>query len=675
MATRKAARKRSDQWVEDPEYGTLLELEPIDVEGSVSRANAIELEPIDIQGSRSADVQPFTADEGFVPGAQPPPRRADGVSTMLPDFVPSWVTDVTGQPVRGMGGTTDYEIPEWAAEFVAGSEGQMPRDSFDVATALTANLIPGYLPYRMLTGTAPTPESRTVSPEAAALGVAEGGSLGFADEIAGLLDDEAADEYRRERATTQRQNPGSFAMGDAAGGTALGLVAPAASAGRGATTLARGGLAALEGGAYGLLEGVGRSDADTLSGRLEDAIPGTVGGAVLGGGLGAGSRYMEQRAARPVDDIEVEALLDRAAWHHLSQAGADQSQARQRMMTRGDTVEDMTRDARRLVEQMRAREVLPPAGSYFGRSQEAIQNDTARIGREGVSRIQREVAPAMEAQEISTAPITEAIDAEIERLSRDPTMAGVVARLRTWREGYGSQPTVTWRQYQDWKNQLGRLSDYTQDDLTPRGITYGAVTNAMQDAVDRTQPDLGPTYQRAREDARLGYVVGENAASDARREGRVRVVSPTDYMAGMGGGLAGVAALFSDAVQGAGAGGLGAVATAGVGLLANRAFRAREHAMQAGRLERAAQRLQTAPERFGRYAGMLRAAQERGPQAFAAALYIAQQNDASVRAAVADEEDTQQMRDEGQRLRTEREAADAAFAEPATDAELDALFQ
>lgn len=87
MAVRKAQRKREDQWVEDPDLGPLLELEPIDIEGSVSRANAIELDPIDIQGSRSADVQPFAADEGFVPGADRR-RRDDGVSTMLPEWVP-----------------------------------------------------------------------------------------------------------------------------------------------------------------------------------------------------------------------------------------------------------------------------------------------------------------------------------------------------------------------------------------------------------------------------------------------------------------------------------------------------------------------------------------------------------------------------------------------------------
>ena len=48
---------------------------------------------------------------------------------------------------------------------------------------------------------------------------------------------------------------------------------------------------------------------------------------------------------------------------------------------------------------------------------------------------------------------------------------------------------------------------------------------------------------------------------------------------------------------------------------------------------------------------------------------------AEVRAAMADDADEQQMRDEGQRLQTERTEADALLdAAPMTDAEIDALL-
>ena len=114
MTAPKNARKLT---TEDEDFGMITELDPIEVQGSVSRANAIELEPIDIVGSRSADVEPFDGGVRMPDGGESARRvrRDDGVSTMLPEWVPSWATEVIGQPVRGMGGSTEYEVPEWAA--------------------------------------------------------------------------------------------------------------------------------------------------------------------------------------------------------------------------------------------------------------------------------------------------------------------------------------------------------------------------------------------------------------------------------------------------------------------------------------------------------------------------------------------------------------------------------
>ena len=95
-------------------------------------------------------------------------------------------------------------------------------------------------------------------------------------------------------------------------------------------------------------------------------------------------------------------------------------------------------------------------------------------------------------------------------------------------------------------------------------------------------------------------------------------------------------------------------------------------------------RLRTNPARFGAWASRLQAAQKRGAQAFAAALYIAQQNDAAVREAVATEEDVQQMRDAGTAEQRTREEIQDYFSDtpqmthpvaPSTDAEREAFFR
>ena len=284
---RKLVPRQQVTQVEDPEFGTLLELPAIDIEGDPDanvlpfseeeardipmrghnpnrrRRPVTELEPIDIQGSRSADVEPFDmealpkfADEpAFVPGAQEPARRADGVSTMLPDWVPPWATEVIGQPVRtGMGGSTEWEFAPLIAELVADEEGRMPDSMVGIGTSLMADPVnaantltmfmnPFTAPLinqRAFSGAAPTREARSLSPEAAALGFADAGSVPLnaaarlmgEDNFVGMFDDGMGADWEREIRTSQRQNPGSFAVGELANMAAQ-MPIPSAAAGRG----------------------------------------------------------------------------------------------------------------------------------------------------------------------------------------------------------------------------------------------------------------------------------------------------------------------------------------------------------------------------------------------------------------------------------------------------------
>jgi hypothetical protein len=82
-------------------------------------------------------------------------------------------------------------------------------------------------------------------------------------------------------------------------------------------------------------------------------------------------------------------------------------------------------------------------------------------------------------------------------------------------------------------------------------------------------------------------------------------------------------------------------AAGAAGAAANRFYRTNEHGFRAMFLERSARLLRERPQRFGAWATALGAAQQRGPQAFAAAIYLAQQNDANVRAALSEDEQDQ----------------------------------
>ena len=661
----------------------ITELDPIDIEGSVSRANAIELEPIDIVGSRSADVEPFDGGVRMPDGSESARRvrRDDGVSTMLPDWVPPWATEVIGQPVRGMGGTTDYEVPEWLGELVADSEGQMPDSVSSAAWELSQNIVPGVAQGRQFAGVDPSREARTISPMSALAGLADAGSMGASDDIVGLFDEDAGDAYRREMQTTQRQNPGSFALGEV-GGMAAQMAVPGAAQGRGASTAARAGYAALEGAAYGGIEGMARSNAPTLMGRVEDAAMGAGAGGLLGGAFGAGSGYFDSRAVdaqrrldapTPSEQYAAENDASRAAWHQIGQFGADQSSARQKLAVggRGPAIPESRLDemAVRTAQQMRDRGIIAQEGSLLPIPREESQT-RARVMQEQAGRELQGLIDSIADEPADVGRFADAVGERARVFERTPAFEAQAARLRqierqirglpAGADDGGVMPVApvrTIRDLQDWKTLYGQRERFPVDQQATRTDVYTDARDALQSEVERLLPGQADTYRDARQRAALGYQLRDVTAGDARREGRNNAVGLTTYVTGGGLGTAG--AIIAQAAE-AGASGtaLGVAGGLAVAGLANSAFRARQHGIQAGHLERALRNLQTNPARFGAWASRLQAAQKRGAQAFAAALYIAQQNDAAVREAVATEEDMQQMRDAGtaeQRSRAERQ--------------------
>jgi len=705
MRQPKAARKLTTR--DASGANPVIELDAIDITGNAANADyvpenelhlwdAVELPVQEIQGSRSANVQPFDGGVRMPSGVESDRRvrREDGVSTMLPEWVPSWATEVIGQPVRGMGGTTDYEIPEWLGELVADAEGQMPTSVGGGAWELAQNIVPGVAQGRQFAGTAPTREARTISPMSALAGLADAGSFGAGDDIVGLFDDEAGEEYRRGMQTTQRQNPGSFALGEAAG-TAAQMAVPGASQGRGATTAARAGYAALEGAAYGGLEGMARSNAPTLSGRVEDAAMGAGAGGLLGGAFGAGAGYFDSRAVdaqrrldtpTPSEQYAAEGDASRAAWHQIGQFGADQSQARQRMAVggRGQSLPESQLDAQavRTAQQMRDRGIIAQEGSYLPIPREESQT-RARVMREQARDELAAIIRSVENERVDVSGLADSLATRARDFETTPGFGSVGSRVREFERDVRGATSPTVRDLQRWKTLLGQREHFPIEQQSTRAGAYTDARDALQSEIERLLPGQADAYRDARQRAALGFQLRDVTAGDARRDGRNNAVGLTTYVAGGGLGTAG--AIIAQAAE-AGASGtaLGVAGGLAVAGLANSAFRARQHGIQAGHLERALRNLQTNPARFGAWASRLQAAQKRGPQAFAAALYIAQQNDAAVREAVATEEDVQQMRDAGTAEQRTREEIQDYFSDtpqmthpvaPSTEEERAAFFR
>lgn len=774
-------RKSRDRYVEDEELGVVTELEPIEIEGSLSRANAIELDPIEIVGDPNADVEPFAGGVRMPDGSESvaPVRRDDGVSTMLPDWVPPWATQVIGQPVEGMGGTTDWEVPEWAAEVVADSDGAAPEGFVDFATSLAPVMaFPPLAIARQFYGDEPTPEARTASPLAAAAGAVDAGSFGLSDDIiGGVFGDEAGEMVRREMATTERQSPGSFAAG-ATASTVAQMGIPGAGLARQAAPAARAGVAAAEGFGYGLLEGFGRGDAPTFQGRVEEALPTALLSGGLGGALGGASARYAQRAAEPVDEAAIARLMSDANLEWAAQAGAAQSRKRMRQLLGGDADRQIA-NADFVGEQFRELGITEPrrvAGIPLPPTEQMMQERFARAGQRANEGIRETVARMDAGDDVNIADMLPPLRERLELLERTPGGGPAAAQLRGRIQEFerlgdpiyaaptpradaapnaqpddGADMDEFLEELGDWElsraegrgdpreaqrlmdEALGRLSGqpqpargergprlpaadrgeivgYTDPQLSfaelqrmkrylyantgldvnaesERTRVYEALRDRMQQAVDEADPDMGSAYRANRRTSSTARRLEAMGADRALQDAVNRRVSPSDYMGmmmGMGGGGS-LAAMAGDAasVGGASVGAIGGALVAGA---ANRVWRANEHGLAAMSLERAARRLRSNPERFGRYATRLQQAQQRGPQAFAAALYIAQQNDEAVRAAVAEREDVESIRAEGADDAAAMAEIEAQFAAPPeeqittipddiTDEQLDALFQ
>jgi len=155
-------------------------------------------------------------------------------------------------------------------------------------------------------------------------GAAQGATLGFGDELQGLIQAALpvpgdagtfAERYRRERDAARAANeaakqahPVLYRVGNVAGGAAPTLLAPAAKAAQGASLLTRAGVGALNAAPMGAAFGAGESTAATPGGIATDAALGAAGGAALGAATPVVGGLLKKGAAEAAEGLGGRAL-------------------------------------------------------------------------------------------------------------------------------------------------------------------------------------------------------------------------------------------------------------------------------------------------------------------------------------------------------------------------------
>jgi hypothetical protein len=157
----------------------------------------------------------------------------------------------------------------------------------------------------------------------------------------------------------------------------------------------------------------------------------------------------------------------------------------------------------------------------------------------------------------------------------------------------------------------------------------GEFRGMMEDAMERASgPEARQQLAQSLERVHVARTAQTGAERVARRGAGNRVLSPTDYLAGIGGvGGAGAAMGAGDPYT--------AMAIGGGAILANRLIRNREHAVAATALEGLSGTLRSlGTPQAARWSQLLEQAQQRGPQALAALHYAMQRRDPEYREAV-----------------------------------------
>lgn len=441
--------------------------------------------------------------------------------------------------------------------------------------------------------------------ESGARGLAQGASLGFADEITGALESaftdktyqQARDESRKNYALAQAANPATYGVSEIAGTVGTSLI-PGIGAGG---TLTK---AVLAGAGAGGLSGLGTSTADLSKGEFGQAASDTLEGAAIGatlGGGGYGASKALKALPRFVDDIAT------------SQSARAQGAERSTFKKLGpDKIKEIGRYG--LDEG-----IVTPLAS----TDEMIARNEASLARGGA--MMDEVYSTIDNAGASTFnPLDEAvkIDQEIGDFYRSPINRSETNVFENTIESVlmrGDKP-IPLREAQILKEEIKKVANWKNPNPSPREqvarSAYLSINKSIDDAAEAGSEAVGivglkDKLQRGKK------LWGSGKGSEALLENK-QAAEQGNRMFGLTDMITGGASL--------GYGGATGDWQTAVGIVgAKKGFDKYGNKILAVGANKLGDVLKKAPQLFGKYAPVLQAAEQRGPQGLASTHFILSQ--------------------------------------------------
>lgn len=429
----------------------------------------------------------------------------------------------------------------------------------------------------------------------------------------GQMYTQGRDEMRELDRQAKEANPSAYTAGEIGGGIASSFV-PGLNLGKGASLAKIAAQSAAMGGAAGL----GLSDADLTKGEFGQAAWDTAKGAAVGGAIGAGSEL----AARGISALARKApeALDRFA----EKAALNATGATGKQLT---TFSD---DA--------GRQLLDRGIVRFGDSQRNIATRAADAVKAANSQIDDSLR-ALEAKgvKVDANDIYNTIRAKIDELAGDPSQADIAKMLEgeldnllnateargSTEFGVGAAEKIK----RGYNRKAGNWADPEKGAVGKE--MYQTFRGGVEDAAEAADPATAALFKEGKESYGLLRPIEEAA----ERRAATTAQSPV-------GGLLDTAAFVgAEAAKG----GMGIPAA-----IARRVVSPRISSSVAVGADTLSKIMKVAPQRLGKFAKVLQAAEQRGPKGIASTHFILQQTNPEYRQVLKDVADAPEQNSEEQ---------------------------